>query len=74
FAAESHDLTENAAAKLKNKNLDFIVANDITAADAGFGADTNVVTLLDREGGAGEISGDKEEVADSLWKSILREP
>jgi phosphopantothenoylcysteine decarboxylase/phosphopantothenate--cysteine ligase len=49
FAAESCDLLENASAKLKSKNLDMIVANDISAADAGFGADTNRVTLLFRD-------------------------
>jgi phosphopantothenoylcysteine decarboxylase/phosphopantothenate--cysteine ligase len=46
FAAESRDLLENAAEKLKSKGLDFIVANDISSKDAGFGADTNRVTLL----------------------------
>lgn len=46
FAAESRDLLENAAEKLKSKGLDFIVANDISAKDAGFGVDTNRVTLL----------------------------
>lgn len=46
FAAESRDLLENAAAKLKSKNLDMIVANDISVSDSGFGVDTNRVTLL----------------------------
>jgi phosphopantothenoylcysteine decarboxylase / phosphopantothenate---cysteine ligase len=46
FAAESRDLLENAAAKLKSKRLDMIVANDISAPDSGFGVDTNRVTLL----------------------------
>jgi phosphopantothenoylcysteine decarboxylase / phosphopantothenate---cysteine ligase len=46
FAAESRDLLENAEAKLKSKNLDMIVANDISAPDSGFGVDTNHVTLL----------------------------
>jgi phosphopantothenoylcysteine decarboxylase / phosphopantothenate---cysteine ligase len=46
FAAESRDLLENAASKLKSKKLDLIVANDISASDAGFGVDTNRVTLL----------------------------
>jgi phosphopantothenoylcysteine decarboxylase / phosphopantothenate---cysteine ligase len=46
FAAESRDLLENATAKLKAKKLDMIVANDISAPDAGFGVDTNRVTLL----------------------------
>lgn len=50
FAAESHDLTENAAAKLISKKLDLIAANDISATDAGFGVDTNRITLLHADG------------------------
>ncbi len=46
FAAETENLTTNAAAKLTAKGLQMIVANDVTAADAGFGVDTNRVTLL----------------------------
>jgi len=46
FAAESRDLLQNAGAKLKSKNLDMIVANDISAPDSGFGVETNRVTLL----------------------------
>ncbi|MEX0800991.1 MAG: bifunctional phosphopantothenoylcysteine decarboxylase/phosphopantothenate--cysteine ligase CoaBC [Dehalococcoidia bacterium] len=50
FAAESEDLLANARRKLDDKGLDLIAANDITAGDAGFGADTNRVTLIDRDG------------------------
>lgn len=50
FAAESNDLIENAAKKLEVKNLDFIVANDITAADSGFASDDNKTTILCRDG------------------------
>ncbi len=50
FAAESSNLVENAKRKLKQKRLDFIVANDITARDSGFGTDTNRVTIIDRKG------------------------
>jgi phosphopantothenoylcysteine decarboxylase/phosphopantothenate--cysteine ligase len=46
FAAESRDLLENASEKLKSKKLDMIVANDISATDAGFAVETNRVTLL----------------------------
>jgi len=46
FAAESRDLLENASGKLKSKKLDMLVANDISAPDAGFGVDTNRVMLL----------------------------
>jgi phosphopantothenoylcysteine decarboxylase/phosphopantothenate--cysteine ligase len=50
FAAESANLVENAREKLKQKKLDLIIANDITASDSGFGADTNRVTIIDRKG------------------------
>jgi phosphopantothenoylcysteine decarboxylase/phosphopantothenate--cysteine ligase len=50
FAAESSNLMANAKKKLKQKELDFIVANDITAGDSGFDTDTNRVTIIDREG------------------------
>ncbi len=46
FAAESQSLLENASEKLKSKNLDLIVANDISADDAGFAVETNRVTIL----------------------------
>ncbi len=55
FAAESQDLLENAGAKLKSKQLDLIVANDITASDAGFSVNTNRVVLLDSNGGVEEL-------------------
>ena len=51
FAAESEDLSANARAKLISKDLRLIIANDITATDAGFATDDNRVTILDREGG-----------------------
>jgi phosphopantothenoylcysteine decarboxylase/phosphopantothenate--cysteine ligase len=50
FAAETQDLVANARAKLEAKGLSLVVANDITAPDAGFAADTNRVTLLDPGG------------------------
>jgi phosphopantothenoylcysteine decarboxylase/phosphopantothenate--cysteine ligase len=50
FAAESHDVLENAARKLLDKGVHLIAANDITEEGSGFGTDTNRVTLLDREG------------------------
>ena len=50
FAAESRDLLENAAHKLKSKGLDFIAANDISASGAGFAVETNRVTLLFADG------------------------
>ena len=67
FAAESRDLLENASAKLASKKLDIIAANDISASDAGFGVDTNRVTLLFADGRREELplSG-KSEVAEII--------
>jgi len=50
FAAETHAVTQEAARKLREKRLDLVVANDVTAAGAGFGSDTNIVHLLDADG------------------------
>ena len=50
FAAETNDLLKNATNKIKKKNLDFIVANDLTKEGAGFGVDTNIVKIIDKEG------------------------
>jgi phosphopantothenoylcysteine decarboxylase/phosphopantothenate--cysteine ligase len=50
FAAETDDLEVNARDKLKRKGLDLIVANDVTQAGAGFGVDTNIVTLIGADG------------------------
>ena len=51
FAAETQNLIEHATSKLRSKGLDLIVANDVSAIDAGFAVDTNRVTLLDAGGG-----------------------
>lgn len=71
FAAESQDLLANAARKLAAKKLDLIVANDISARDAGFGVDTNRVTFL-FAGGRQEALRlcSKEEVADELIRQV----
>jgi phosphopantothenoylcysteine decarboxylase/phosphopantothenate--cysteine ligase len=67
FAAESEDLRENARKKLKVKNLDFIVANDITRPDSGFGSDTNIVTIIYPDGRAEELPlMSKHEVAHNV--------
>ncbi|MEW6335123.1 MAG: bifunctional phosphopantothenoylcysteine decarboxylase/phosphopantothenate--cysteine ligase CoaBC [Thermodesulfobacteriota bacterium] len=51
FAMETDHLPENARAKLAGKGMDFIVANDLTMPGAGFRTDTNIIRILDREGG-----------------------
>ena len=50
FAAETQNVVEYARAKLAEKNLDFIVANNVAQEGAGFGVDTNIVTLIHRDG------------------------
>ncbi len=71
FCAETSRLKEKAEEKLKEKNLDLIVANDITLEGAGFGVDTNIVLLMDRDGEL--ISLDrrsKREVAGKVWDKV----
>jgi phosphopantothenoylcysteine decarboxylase/phosphopantothenate--cysteine ligase len=71
FAAESENLIANATDKLQNKNLDFIVANDITASDAGFNVDTNRVVILDKAGGREDLPLLlKEKVGDHILDRI----
>jgi phosphopantothenoylcysteine decarboxylase/phosphopantothenate--cysteine ligase len=72
FAAESEDLLANARRKLETKGLELIVANDVTAADSGFGSDTNRVVILDRHGGEERLPLlSKYEVAQRLWDRIV---
>jgi len=72
FAAESQKLVENAQSKLKEKGLDLIVANDITAEDAGFAVDTNRVTLLHRDGSSEEFPlMTKAAVAEEVLQRIV---
>ena len=72
FAAESQKLLENARAKLASKKLDMIVANDISAEDAGFAVDTNRVTLLVPDGHAeGLPLLSKTEVSQAVMQRIV---
>lgn len=71
FAAESTNVEEFAKEKLKKKNLDFIVANNITMESAGFGTDTNIATIYDRDGGSfesGKVT--KKELANIILDRI----
>lgn len=73
FAAESQELIENALSKLQTKNLDLIVANDISAADAGFQVDTNRVVLIYRDGHQEALPlQSKSEVAEHVMGEIAR--
>ena len=71
FAAETEKLVEHARAKLRLKNLDLIIANDLTAADAGFASDTNRVTILWPDGRAESLPlQDKDLVAGEVWDRV----
>jgi phosphopantothenoylcysteine decarboxylase/phosphopantothenate--cysteine ligase len=72
FAAETENLAENALAKLKRKNLDMIVANNISAEGAGFGCDTNIVSIYTRDGSVDLPKMNKEALADVIIDDILR--
>jgi phosphopantothenoylcysteine decarboxylase/phosphopantothenate--cysteine ligase len=73
FAAETDHVAENARKKLSAKNADLIVANDVTAEGAGFDLDTNVVTLLARDGRDLALPKmSKREVADRILDEVVR--
>ncbi|MEK7275022.1 MAG: phosphopantothenoylcysteine decarboxylase, partial [Candidatus Desantisbacteria bacterium] len=72
FAAESQNMIENAVKKLREKNLDFIVANDITRKDIGFGSDYNEVTIIDKHGQQERIPLlSKDRIAECIMKRIV---
>jgi|APSaa5957512576_1039674.scaffolds.fasta_scaffold00010_40 phosphopantothenoylcysteine decarboxylase / phosphopantothenate---cysteine ligase len=71
FAAESKDVIENAEKKLLEKGLDFIVANDISAKDAGFEVDTNRVTIISADGSKEALPLlTKEQVAIAILEKV----
>jgi phosphopantothenoylcysteine decarboxylase/phosphopantothenate--cysteine ligase len=72
FAAETHEVTQRAAAKLAAKGADLIVANDVSAPGAGFDQDTNAVTILAVDGTSREIPlVSKREVADAVLDTVV---
>ena len=72
FSMETEHMIENSKEKLKKKNLDLIVANNLKQQGAGFGTDTNVVTLISKEDTIQLPIMSKEEVADELLSCILK--
>lgn len=73
FAAESNNVIDNAKVKLIKKNLDYIVANDITSTETGFGSNDNKVVILSNEGDAVFLDKmSKREVASNIFNTILR--
>ena len=72
FAAETEKLTENAAKKLRAKNLDMIVANNVVAQGSGFDGDTNIATILERDGPSLSLPlMTKDELADRIYSRFL---
>jgi phosphopantothenoylcysteine decarboxylase/phosphopantothenate--cysteine ligase len=72
FATETEDVLRNAARKLHSKNLDMIVANDVTQDGAGFAHDTNIVTLIDRSEKVETLPlMSKDEVAHAVYDRLL---
>lgn len=73
FAAETSSLMEHAEAKLREKNLDLIVANDVTQPGAGFGVDTNIVRIIDSRGKVRNLPLlSKDEVANIVLDQVLK--
>ncbi|MCZ2258839.1 bifunctional phosphopantothenoylcysteine decarboxylase/phosphopantothenate--cysteine ligase CoaBC [Sporosarcina sp. G11-34] len=74
FAAETENVLKNGMTKLIGKNLDFIVVNDVTDPDGGFGSETNVVTLLSKSGTNTPYPAmSKKELAHLLLENIIKE-
>ncbi len=71
FAAETENLLENAKGKLKKKNLDLIVANDVTKPGAGFHVDTNIASLVTKDGVVERPLQSKHQLADDILDMIL---
>ena len=72
FSMETRDMVENSAAKLKKKNLDMVVANNLKVSGAGFGVDTNVVTFITPDGTRELPLMSKADVADAILDEILK--
>lgn len=72
FAAETENVEANARGKLERKNADMIVANNVAQSGAGFGVDTNIVTIYTRGGGSRELPQmSKSDIADHLLDAVL---
>ena len=72
FAAETNNVLEHAADKLRRKGLDLIVANDVSAGDRGFAAPDNAAVLLDASGGRMSVPlVSKRELAERIWDKVV---
>ena len=68
---ETQNLEENARKKLETKNLDLVVGNNVKVAGSGFGAGTNVITFITKEGAEPQPQMDKAQVAGCIVDKIL---
>ena len=73
FSMETENMLENSITKLVKKNLDMVIANNLKVEGAGFGTNTNVVTVITRKGGEQLPLMSKDEVADKILDAILKE-
>jgi len=71
FAAETENLLDNARRKLDKKNLDMIVANDVSKPGAGFNVDTNIATLITRDGLTDCPLQSKAELAETILDKVM---
>ena len=73
FAAETENLISNARAKIARKNLDYILANDVTAENSGFRVDTNTLKMIPRDESklVQTFSGLKEDIAFDIWSRLI---
>ncbi len=73
FAAETNDVKANAIKKIEKKNLDMIVANDVSQAGAGFQSDTNVIQIIEKNGNVQDFDlMTKDEAAVEVLKAVVR--
>lgn len=72
FAAETTDVVRHAVEKRARKRCDLIVANDVSRADIGFGAERNAVTIVDESGAIAELEGEKSAVAHGILDEVAR--
>ena len=73
FAAETENILTHAREKLSRKNLDYILANDVTGKDSGFASDSNIIRAIPRDEAKGEkiFTGLKQEIAFEIWDYVL---
>jgi phosphopantothenoylcysteine decarboxylase/phosphopantothenate--cysteine ligase len=73
FAAETNDLAGNAVDKMRRKNLDAIVANDVSRPDIGFESDSNEVRVYFSDGTALDLAmAAKDAIASAVWRAVCR--